>query len=353
MSLDLSKSPALSNYSIHEPLGQGSMSTIHRAIDLRTNSECAIKCISIPENPSSRWLSQTSSELTIVRLLNHPRIVRCHEILSDDRAHFVVFELLHDGTLLHHLHVRDHFSEADVRVIFADILEGVCYLHGSVRVIHRDLKLENVMFDSDRRAKIIDFGLALVLPAEEESVAGEICGSLPYASPEMLSGRKCSKATDIWSLGVMLFALVTGFFPFEDDTPQMTITNIMYRDTSYPPEITGELEDLMDRMLEKDPEKRIRVEEIGNHKWMEMDLGVRTVLPSLRRIVTRPSLERFVLPVRRKTPTPPLHLAAGMARLRTLRKGATVEGEVLSPTARPRKFHPSFVNERKIVEGRV
>jgi len=249
--------PSLGRYEVIYHVGFGTRSTVYHARDKSSNDKVAIKII-----PLSADTSSVEAEIAIIKKIKHPSIVRFIESFKDSEAFYLVFEHLPRGTLLQLLHSCGRFSEDEASAFFAQIVAAVQYLHDTAGVIHRDLKLENVMIDDDFRLKIIDFGLAVQC---QDSALDHKYGSAPYLAPELLSGSPCSKESDIWSLGVILYALVTGLFPFGDGNSLSV--NDMKR-LSFPFSVSADLEDLIRRILAVNSRRRISLAEILNHPWM-------------------------------------------------------------------------------------
>jgi serine/threonine protein kinase len=270
----------LKGYNVRHILGQGTFSRVYEAEDVETSLRYAIKVIPKPTN------SQVEMEVKLLREINHPSFVKFHELRSDDDCSYIVTELVSNGTLLQHLNARRSFSDHDARAIFTDIYEGVSYLHRELQVAHLDLKLENIMIDSTSHAKIIDLGVAR--PFSTFASKPLKVGSHPYCSPEMLSGQPVTESTDVWSLGVILYTLVIGEFPFQTNNAMMLTSQILFDQPTFPGRATANFVDLVSRMLEKEPQKRITLEEIGSHPWMCGANSFRaTSLPTLS-FLTRP-----------------------------------------------------------------
>jgi serine/threonine protein kinase len=167
---------------------------------------------------------------------------------------------------VHHLNRNSVFTEPAARVLFKDILDGLRYLHETVGVAHLDLKLENVMIDSNSRARIIDFGLAR--PLASFTKTSPQCGSHPYCSPEMLKNQIVTSKTDIWSLGILLYTIVVGHFLFCETDESLLTSRILFDEVTFPTTVSNEFQDLIQSMLEKDPTKRITLSGIASHPWL-------------------------------------------------------------------------------------
>jgi serine/threonine protein kinase len=231
-------------------VGEGSFSTVYTAIELQSGLQLAIKVIPY---------SLKNSEIDVVSRLDHPGLLQFHEFLSDEDSSYLVTEYLSHGTLLRQIRAHGRFTESGARVIFAQLLDAVTYLQEFHQITHFDLKLENIMFDSTSRTRIIDFGLAHALFSTPHMP--QLRGSVPYASPEILTASHVDERTDIWSLGVILAALISGRMPFVADDRTVLISKIVCEPPSLSPDISEWGVDLITRMLEKDPAQRISLPE--------------------------------------------------------------------------------------------
>ena len=152
--------------------------------------------------------------------------------------------------------------------MFQQILSGIEYL-SQIRVVHRDLKPENMLIDYDRGIKIVDFGLSNTYKRQE--LLKTACGSPCYAAPEMISGKRYDGAkVDVWSCGVVLFALLCGYLPFEDPDTNILYSKILSADYQLAEHVSAEATDLLDKILTVDPNKRITIKEIRSHPWFNL-----------------------------------------------------------------------------------
>jgi serine/threonine protein kinase len=277
----------LKDYTIRHLIGQGTFAKVYEAERLANNTHHAVKVI------PKILKKETQAEIDLVSHFDHPSLLKFDEVLTDDNYDYLVTELLPNGTLLRHLNHRSFFPERDARLLFKDMFDGLCYLHEIVGVAHLDLKLENVMIDSNSRARIIDFGSACPFSTLMKTTLK--CGSHPYCSPEMLTGQIVTSKTDIWSLGVLLYTLVVGQFPFCAVDESLLTSKIVFDEVTFPTTASDEFKDLVQKMLEKDPTKRITLSGIASHPWV---IGGVLELPHLSAVsvpffpcLLRPSLQ--------------------------------------------------------------
>jgi len=210
-SVELSWS-GLENYSLIELLGKGSYATVYlaRAIN-RDNQQVAVKVFDTQKKSKSM-----KEEIDILKRLTHPNVVSFIDEFVSNNKQYIVLEKANGTSLLKSLKAIRKYSEIDARSIFTDILRGVEYLHCN-NIAHRDLKLENIIIDKDKGIKIIDFGFATMCKPEDKG--NVFWGTPSYMSPEIVNHKLHNyMKADIWALGIILFALLTGKFPFKAQT---------------------------------------------------------------------------------------------------------------------------------------
>jgi serine/threonine protein kinase len=200
-------------------------------------------------------------EIEILRDLHHPGICRLREVIGGPSDAFLVLDFIPNGTLLTYCQdSKKALGEATARAFILDIICTVQYLHDN-NIVHRDLKLDNCLVDNDWRVCIADFGLAIRLIGDD--LLGTHCGTLEYAAPEVFWGTPyAGRPADVWSIGVILFALVTGKLPFL--SPQDTV-NVKY---SWPRHlISNDLRHLLTKIFVEEPMERITLESLKRHQW--------------------------------------------------------------------------------------
>jgi serine/threonine protein kinase len=279
--LQPSQLATLRNYTVTHLIGEGSYSQVYAAEDTLTHTPHAIKVI-----PRS-FSTQAESEINILSSLSHRSCVHLYESLSDDLAYYLITDHVSNGTLLQHMNYSHAFPEHDARQIFAQLFDGIRYLHDVQQVAHLDLKLENVMIDSRSQVKIIDFGQARSFDALGRLRVPIRCGSRPYCAPEIISGRPVTPSVDIWSMGVILYTLVTGAFPFYTGDDSLLTGRILFDEVAFPRDVSPEFRSLVSKMLEKENTKRITLAEIAARPWMAEVAGD----AAARKAFTLPRLE--------------------------------------------------------------
>ncbi len=212
---------------------------------------------------------RVSREICILKLLRHPYIIQLYEIMETPQQFYLITEYASGGELFDYIVSRGRLRESEARHFFRQIVAGVDHLH-KLNVVHRDLKPENLLLDSGHNVKIVDFGLSnRYTPGELLQTA---CGSPCYAAPEMIAGKRYSgPAADMWSCGVVLFAMVCGYLPFEDPNTAKLYRKIMAGEFEVPKHVSADGKDLIRGILRTDPARRLTADGIMQHRWFALD----------------------------------------------------------------------------------
>ncbi|GLU21404.1 hypothetical protein SLE2022_375460 [Rubroshorea leprosula] len=254
------------NYRFLKTLGSGSFGEVVLAEDMMTGNNVAIKIIDSQHNEI-----EINREIQIMKVLGmHPNIIRLEEEIHTKNHTYIVMEYAENGDLLSYLlkqkNGRCQLSEGEARKIFRQIICGLNHCHGNM-IVHRDLKLENVLLGSRCDVKIADFGLSKMLRYHR---LRESVGSLPYAAPEVLSGKFYAFEADIWSCGVILYALLCGDFPFGQDIGPDELMKMEAGIYNLPEHLSFGAKDLIRKMLRFDQVDRITIPEILQHSWLQL-----------------------------------------------------------------------------------
>jgi len=189
------------------------------------------------------------------------------EVYDNEEYLYLVMELIRGGELDSEVINAGPFNEMKACKIFSQIVEGVKYLH-SIRIVHRDLKLENILLNDKLQVKLSDFGLSKILDPSDEEFMKTRCGTPSYVAPEILLGEAYTPAVDLWSLGVILYLMVFAQYPFQATSIHQMYEKIIKRDLYFPSNISLELRDLIEGLLTTEVKDRITLEGIANHPWM-------------------------------------------------------------------------------------
>lgn len=216
-------------------------------------------------------------EIQILQFLKHPHVIRLYELLDTPSDIFMVMEYVQGGELFDHIVHKLKLQEDEARRFFQQILSGVEYCHQCM-VTHRDLKPENLLLDSNLHVKIADFGLSNTM--RDGEFLKTSCGSPNYASPEVVTGKAyVGPEVDVWSGGVVLYALLCGSLPFDDENVPNLFRKIKHGNFTLPGHLSSEAKDLIVQMLVVDPTRRITFSQIRRHSWFLKDLPEYLAVP--------------------------------------------------------------------------
>ena len=261
----------LASYAIKKDLGEGTFGKVKLGQHLATKEKVAIKILEKEKIVDEGDRERISREIQILKILRHPSIIQLYEIIEDDSKLYLVTEYANGGELFDYIVAHQKLKEVEASRLFQQIIDGVEYIH-KLNIVHRDLKPENLLLDEKMNVKIVDFGLSnLYRPGGLLKTA---CGSPCYAAPEMIAGKKYKGLNvDIWSTGIIMFALICGYLPFDDNDTQVLYRKIMKGEFSIPSSVSNQANDLLKRILCTDPEKRFSIEQIKAHPWFNLYKG--------------------------------------------------------------------------------
>jgi 3-phosphoinositide dependent protein kinase-1 len=266
-----------------QTLGEGSYSTVLAATDRQTLKEYAIKVLDKRHIIKEKKVKYVNIEKdTLNRLTDHPGVVRLYYTFQDERSLYFVLDLASGGELLGVLKRMTTFDEECTRFYGAQILDTIEYMHRR-GVIHRDLKPENVLLDDKMYVKITDFGTAKILGMSEntggdatfqsdgvdDNRASSFVGTAEYVSPELLTDKNACKASDLWAFGCIIYQLLAGRPPFKAGNEYQTFQKIVALDYQFPRGFPEVAQDLVERLLVLDPQRRLTIEHIKNHPFFE------------------------------------------------------------------------------------
>ncbi len=255
-------------YDFEGTIGQGHFAVVKLARHIFSGEKVAIKVIDKNklDEISREHLFQ---EVRCMKLVQHPNVVRLYEVIDTSTKLYLILELGDGGDMYDYIMKHSNgLSEQKSKNYFRQIVRAIKYCH-DLHVVHRDLKPENVVFfEQTGQVKLTDFGFSNIFVPGTKLFTS--CGSLAYSAPEILLGDSYdAPAVDVWSLGVILYMLATGRAPFQEANDSETLTMILDCKYNLPAHVSLECNDLISRMLVRDPEKRIKLDEITSHVWLQ------------------------------------------------------------------------------------
>ncbi|XP_062323456.1 MAP/microtubule affinity-regulating kinase 3-like isoform X10 [Osmerus eperlanus] len=260
--------PHIGNYRLLKTIGKGNFAKVKLARHILTGREVAIKIIDKTQlNPTS--LQKLFREVRIMKILNHPNIVKLFEVIETEKTLYLVMEYASGGEVFDYLVAHGRMKEKEARAKFRQIVSAVQYCHQK-HIVHRDLKAENLLLDADMNIKIADFGFS-----NEFTMGNKLdtfCGSPPYAAPELFQGKKYDgPEVDVWSLGVILYTLVSGSLPFDGQNLKELRERVLRGKYRIPFYMSTDCENLLKRFLVLNPAKRgtLEVREEGQNQIMK------------------------------------------------------------------------------------
>ena len=255
----------LSDYNIKGIIGKGTFSIVKLGEHKKTKEKVAIKIMQKNKILSKDDLIRIEREIEILKRLNHPNVIKIHKIYDDEKKFYIIMEFCENGELFNRIVEKKYLTEDEAALFYYQLINGLEYIHKN-NIVHRDLKPENLLLSKNDLLKIIDFGLSNY--TGNDILLGTPCGSPCYASPEMVSGKRYNGyMIDVWSTGIILFAMVCGYLPFEDNDNEILFSKILKCKIHYP-KIMGNLTlDLMKKIITPDPKRRITLEQIKQHPF--------------------------------------------------------------------------------------
>jgi tRNA A-37 threonylcarbamoyl transferase component Bud32 len=256
------------NYKLDKVLGQGSYAVVRLAIDKETNEKVAIKTYEKFKLNDVHKKKNVKREISILQNIDHPNIIKLYKTIDTVTQLHLVTEFV--GTQSLHSYLKPKPSrrlpEAEAKKIFKQIMEGLGYLH-SMDIVHRDIKLENLLLDSKNNVKIIDFGFSIENP--KDKTLNVFCGTPSYMAPELVTKKNYyGHLIDIWAAGILLYVMLAGYFPFKDVSEKDLFRRIARGQYEFPAHMSEDAKNLIKKMLRLNPLERPNADEILEDKWI-------------------------------------------------------------------------------------
>ena len=258
----------ISNYKYIKTIGEGTFGKVKLAIHNITGEKVAIKILQKNLIKDKNEYNRIEKEIKYLKLFNHPNIIQIYEVIESPSSFYIIMEYAEGGELFNYIVEKEKLSEKESSFYFYQIIQGVKEIHNK-KICHRDIKPENLLLMNNKVLKIIDFGLS----SEYDNYLTTPCGSPCYASPEMIKGKKYNGLSiDLWACGIILFAMLCGYLPFDDKNNNELFKKIVECKIDYPEEdevILSDISlDLINKILTPNPKKRIGLEDILAHPFM-------------------------------------------------------------------------------------
>lgn len=257
-------------YEVDKTIGCGGFAKVKLATHLATGEKVAIKIMD--KGILGADLPRVKLELKALQNLSHENICKLYQMIETESHFFIVMEYCSGGELFDHIIEKNRLTESESRMFFRQIISAVAYLH-NLGYAHRDLKPENILLDKYQNLKLIDFGLCAKPDGGMTSLLATSCGSPTYAAPELVLGKQyLGSEVDIWAMGVLLYALLAGALPFDDMNIDSLYKKIVAGKYEEPSFMSKESLALIRIMLQTDPKKRIKVNDLLSHQWVTLGI---------------------------------------------------------------------------------
>ena len=264
--IDTSLIKQIGNYKLGEEIGSGAFGKVILGLHIITGERVAIKILDkfiLSQTPEDYELVR--QELSILKIVKHKYIVQLYEILETPQHIFIIMEYCEGQDIMDYILTRNRLSEDESLKYFQQLINALYYLH-SQNITHRDIKIDNLLLDRNLDLKLIDFGLSTRY--RDDRLLNQPCGTVVYAAPEVLDCREYhGMLADVWSSGIVLFGMLSGFLPFGDPDDEVNKKLVLQGKIEMPKFFSKEVTDLLKHMLDVNPLTRYTLEEIMAHPW--------------------------------------------------------------------------------------
>ncbi|XP_071385752.1 maternal embryonic leucine zipper kinase [Centroberyx affinis] len=256
-------------YEVYETIGSGGFAKVKLGRHILTGEKVAIKIMDKKDLGDD--LPRVKVEIEAMKNLSHQHVCRLYQVIETSTKIYMVLEYCPGGELFDYIIAKDRLSEEETRMFFRQIVSALAYVH-SQGYAHRDLKPENLLIDEDQNLKLIDFGLCAKPKGGLGYELMTCCGSPAYAAPELIQGKTyIGSEADVWSMGVLLFALLCGYLPFDDDNCMVLYRKITRGKFDNPRWLSPGSVLLLNQMMQVEPKRRLTVRQLLDHPWVMKD----------------------------------------------------------------------------------
>ncbi|KAL0404015.1 UNVERIFIED_CONTAM: CBL-interacting serine/threonine-protein kinase [Sesamum radiatum] len=259
-------------YELGRILGHGTFAKVYHARNLQTNKSVAMKVVGKEKVIRVGMMEQVKREISVMKMVHHPNIVELHEVMASKTKIYFAMEFVRGGELFAKIS-KGRLREEPARNYFQQLISAIDFCH-SRGVYHRDLKPENLLLDEEGNLKVTDFGLSAFSDhVSQDGLLHTTCGTPAYVAPEVIGKKGYDGAkADIWSCGVILYVLLAGFLPFQDDNIMSMYRKIYRGDFKCPPWFSPEARKLITKMLDPNPSTRISIAKIMDSPWFKKSM---------------------------------------------------------------------------------
>ena len=264
------KTKQIGQFILGDTIGSGTFGTVRIATHCLTNEKVAVKVLDKVRILEEINKTRFEREIKILKLLHHRNLIQLYSVIQNSTTIYLIMEYAEGDELFDYINNKKRLPETEACRFYQQMISGIEYLH-KIKVVHRDLKPENLLLDNNHNLKIVDFGLSNVYPVDDNGLLSTACGSPCYAAPEMIQGKKyIGVNVDIWSSGIILYAMLCGYLPFEEKSNDLLYKKITKGEFVTPFYLSDSAKDLLRKVLNVNPERRLDIEGIKNHEWFNI-----------------------------------------------------------------------------------
>ncbi|KAH3666282.1 hypothetical protein OGAPHI_004471 [Ogataea philodendri] len=262
---NLHKKWKISDFELGRKLGKGKFGKVYCVREIETGFVCALKVMDKRELVNYKVERQFVREIEIQANVRHVNCLRLYGWFYDHKNVYLILEYAAEGELYKLLKSKKRFDDVTASYYTIQVASALSYLHKK-HIVHRDLKPENILLHFNNQIKLSDFGWSVYAPSNTKRTT--MCGTLDYLPPEMVEAKTHDEKVDVWALGVLLYEFLVGRPPFEEQNSSTTYKRIAKVDLRIPSFVSPEAADLIRKLLTYEPEKRIKLSDIGRHPWI-------------------------------------------------------------------------------------